>query len=91
MFINTLSYYTISYLDATYQKRFNQVVVPPALLQKNAPVKGREQNLMFSQRNNPYCELHKISDAKIGIFIYICKYLRKNRILYTYQHKKTNN
>ena len=45
---------------------------------------------MFSQRNNPYCELHKISDAKIGIFIYICKYLRKNRVLYTYQHKKTN-
>ena len=43
MFINTLSYYTISYLDAMYQKRFNQVVVPPALLQKMLPLKDESK------------------------------------------------
>ncbi len=33
---------------------------------KKAPVKGREQNLMFSQRKkNPYCELLQISVAKL--------------------------
>ncbi len=34
---------------------------------KKSPVKGRG-NLMFSQRNNPYCDLLKISTANIYSF-----------------------
>ncbi len=34
---------------------------------KNAPVKD-EGNLMFSQRNNPYCDLLRISSANVYIF-----------------------
>ena len=32
-------------------------------------VKGRWTNLMFTQRNNPYCDLLKISYANIYFFI----------------------
>ena len=41
---------------------------------KKSTVKGRwTKNLMFSQRNNPYCDLLKISDAKIIFFLDIAK------------------
>ena len=42
---------------------------------KKSPVKGRG-NLMFSQRNNPYCELLQISMANIQ---------RKNNIQVSFQ------
>ena len=32
---------------------------------KKPAVEGRRANLMFSQRNNPYCDLLKILSAKI--------------------------
>jgi len=37
-------------------------------------VKGRWANLMFSQRNNPYCDLLKFHTAKIDIFPHSHKY-----------------
>ena len=35
-------------------------------------------DLMFSQRNNPYCDLLKISAAKINILSDITKYFKRN-------------
>ena len=36
-------------------------------IKTRSPVKGRGLNLMFSQRNNPYCE------ANIGLFLLLDK------------------
>ena len=44
---------------------------------KKPPIKD-EGNLMFSQRNNPYCELLQFSFAKLLKLFYICKYIKKN-------------
>ena len=50
-----------------------------------------DRDLMFSQRNNPYCDLLKISGAKVNFFceiiqsvrvyLYICAEIVKNQIL----------
>ena len=37
-----------------------------------------DQDLMFSQRNNPYCDLLKISDAKINFFYDCTKCFKRN-------------
>ena len=47
-----------------------------------------DRDLMFSQRNNPYCDLLKISAAKLNffcentkcfrLFLYICGKITKN-------------
>jgi len=36
------------------------------------------QDLMFSQRNNPYCDLLKISGAKINFFYECTKCFKRN-------------
>ncbi|MBD5392598.1 hypothetical protein HDR65_03575 [bacterium] len=43
---------------------------------KKSPVKGRGINLMFSQRNNPYCDSLHFSVAKIGRFSQMAKSIR---------------
>ena len=37
-----------------------------------------DQDLMFSQRNNPYCDLLKISAAKIKFFYENTKEFKRN-------------
>ncbi len=39
-------------------------------------------NLMFSQRNNPYCDLLKISAAKLRFFYKSTKYFAENLYLW---------
>ena len=56
--------------------------------QKSPPLRTMDKDLMFSQRNNPYCDLLKISAAKINFFfdstkcfkrnLYICSKITKN-------------
>ena len=37
---------------------------------KSPPLRTMDWDLMFSQRNNPYCDLLKISDHNYFLFVY---------------------
>ena len=45
---------------------------------KSPPLRTMDRNLMFSQRNNPYCDLLKISAAKINFFYEYTKCFKRN-------------
>ena len=49
--------------------RKEAILLGEIVSKEKSTVKGRWTNLMFTQRNNPYCDLLKISDANIYFFI----------------------